>query len=315
MFYLIKDCFALSQTVDETKRDLKDYENIPINDNIIYENVEKLINEISDIKTDNNVIINIVNSDSGFGSQLTIFLQTLSFLKEVNPNIICLPHFSKNTTLFKYHDSNYNNSFFLYYKRKIHIENLENYKIYFANSSLLSTPFITACIPTMSDETNKKYITNFINDYEVIKNQSVIDSISNLKKPIFGIHLRSIAQKIVHDPEYLSVSYSDRLLKIKEKISNDHKEYSIFIMSDTNDNINLAKSIFDDIYYFDNVLRIDGDKDIIMSLDNDKSGYKLGMDILNECFAMSLCNKIFVSNSNIHFIISTMNPDIDMENY
>lgn len=320
MIYMIcitQDEFSLSQSVDETKKNLKDYENISINDNKIYENVEILINEISNIRTDNNVIINIVNSDSGFGSQLTIIMQTLSFLKEMNPNIICLPHFSKNSQLFKYHDANYNNSFFLYYKRKKDIDNLANYKIYFARASLLlNTPFVNQeHIPTISNEINKKYITDFINEYEVIKNPSITDSITNLKKPIFGIQLRNIAQKIQHDPEYLSLSYSDRLLKIKEKLSHDHDDYSIFIMSDTNDNINLAKSIFDNIYYFDNVLRIDGNTDIISSLDNAQSGYKLGIDILNECLAMSLCNKIFVSNSNIHFIISTMNPDIDMEKY
>jgi len=320
MFHLTgvteRDNFALSQQLDETIRNLKDYENIAINDNKIYEDVDILINENSNIKTDKNIIINMVNTNSGFGSQLTIFMQTLYFLKELNPNIICLPHFSNNTAQFKYHDHNYNNSFFLYYKRKTDIHNFTKYKVYFANASVLNIiPFFEGHLPIMNDEINKKYITNFINEYEVIRNPSIIKSISNLKKPIFGIHLRSIAQKVIHDPDYLSTLYSDRLLKIKEKIKNKHDEYSIFIMSDTNDNINLAKSIFNNIYYFDNVLRIDGDEDIINTLDDDKSGSKLGMDILNECLAMSLCTKIFVSNSNIPFIISTINPNIDMEEF
>ena len=48
-------------------------------------------------------------------------------------------------------------------------------------------------------------------------------------------------------------------------------------------------------------------------LNDEQSGYKLGLDILNECFALSLCDKVFLTPSNIMFIISTMNPYIEKE--
>jgi hypothetical protein len=100
---------------------------------------------------------------------------------------------------------------------------------------------------------------------------------------------------------------------LKEKLDNELKNYSVFTMTDTNDHLELAKSIFGDIYYFDNVTRIDGQSDIIPELSDEEVGYKLGLDILNECFALSLCDKVYLTKSNINVIITTMNPNIDIE--
>lgn len=201
----------------------------------------------------------------------------------------------------------------MYFKRKSDIKNLLDYKIYFIKSPKVNIPFFTKDVDVMKHEPNNKYITAFINEYEYIKNNSVIKIISNIKKPLIGVHMRSIVQKIIHENEFLSTSYSDRLLKMKEKLDNELKEYSVFVMTDTNDHLELAKSIFGDIYYFDNVTRIDGQYDIIGMLSNEQSGYKLGLDILNECFALSLCDKVFLTTSNIMFIISIMNPYIPIE--
>ena len=88
----------------------------------------------------------------------------------------------------------------------------------------------------------------YLSTEEVI---NLIKSISNIRKPLIGIHLRSTSQKMAHESEFLSTSYSDRLLKMKEKLDNELKEYSIFVITDTNDHLDLAKSIFGDIYYFD----------------------------------------------------------------
>jgi len=304
--------FSMQYEIENTNFDLKDYENIPITDKI-YENVHDLINNNDQIKTGGNIIINIVNGESGIGSQLTLFMQNSYYLKEINPNLICLPHFSNNNHFFKYHNKSYNNSFFTYFKRKSDIKNLLDYKIYFAKAGIANIPFFTKDVDVMKYEPNNKYITAFNNDYEYIKNSSVIKSISNIKKPLIGIHLRSIAQKMAHESEFLSISYSDRLSKMKEKLDNELKEYSVFVMTDTNDHLELAKSIFGDIYYFDNVTRIDGQSDIITVLNDEQSGYKLGLDILNECFALSLCDKVYLTTSNIMFIISIMNPYIDIE--
>jgi hypothetical protein len=86
-------------------------------------------------------------------------------------------------------------------------------------------------------------------------------------------------------------------------------------MTDISFYIDIAKAIFTEVYYFENITRIGEEHDIITRLPLDKSGYKLGSDILNECFALSLCDKIYVSNSNIVCLVSQMNPNIIMELY
>jgi len=275
-----------------------------------------MIFENDNIKTDDNIIINIVNGGSGFGSQLTLIMQYISYFNELNNKIICLPQFNNNIGGFKYHDNNYNNSFFIYFKKK-DIHNLKNYKKYFVLADLINNyPFFTPIIPPIENEINNKYITMFINNYEFIKNENtnkIEYELSNVKKPLYGIHIRSIAQKQFHHEEYLSISIDDRLLKLKEKLDIENKEYSIYIASDVNLYIEKSKSIFKDILYITNITRINEEDDIMMKIED--GGYKLGSDILNECYGLSLCNKIYVSNSNIPVIVSIFNKNISMEEY
>jgi hypothetical protein len=207
----------------------------------------------------------------------------------------------------------------MYFKRKEDIINLSNYKIFFLNAQLLNDiPFITGKIPAMNYEPDKQYITNFINEYELIKNQEIIDNINKLKseKPIFGIHMRSYAQKKIHNLE-TNMSIENKLIKLKEKLDLENNDYSIFIASDVNSYINYAKSIFKkDVYFIENTTRVDNDEyDIISYLGEENNGYKLGSDILFECLAMSICDKVYVTISNIQYLISIMNPNIIMEEY
>jgi hypothetical protein len=284
--------------LNEPIYELKDYENIEIGDNTIYENVVELLDNNKNIETGNNIILNVINGRSGFGSQLTLFMQVLHYFKNVvNPNVICLPHFSNNNDNFKYHDKKHNNSFFLYFKKKTDIVDLQNYIQYFVKVNTFSIenyPFFKGDIPVMNNPMNKSFIDLFSSNYDLKKNLDVEKQINEIKKPLIGIHIRSIAQKKAHDADYLNTSTKDRLLTVKNKCDKEYGEYSIFIASDTNPNIELAKTIFNDIYYFDNITRIDNDGDIIQSLDPHETGYKLGSDILNECFGLSMCDKTLI---------------------
>jgi hypothetical protein len=296
---------------------LKDYENIQIS-NKIYESINDLLYEIPEIYTNDNIIINIVNGNSGMGSQLTIFSQYLYYFYEKNNKIICLPHFSDNNTNFKYHNDKYNQSFFLYFKKNKDINDLLKYKLYFLRANVIDNyPFIESKIPTMNNEINKKYINKFNDDYKLIKNDNIFNDIYKNKKPLIGIHIRSIAQKKKHQPDYLNISIENRLKFLKYKLNNLYGTYSIFIATDVNPYIDLCKSIFNDnnISYINDITRIDNEEDIIANTDIKMSGYKLGSDILNECLVLSKCDNIFVSNSNIPFIISILNPNIIMEEY
>lgn len=318
-YFYNKENFALQNDDKEPELKFKDYEEIPIGDNIVYNSVEDLINENPIILTDNNVIVNLVNNiDSGLGSQLTLIAQNMYYLKEKNEKIICLPHFSKNLTNFKYHNKNLINSFFMYFKRTSDVENLKNYKIYFLNCNLLhGYPFFNGRIPTMDFETNRLYIEYFSKNYQMIRNKTIVDSIEKINKPLIGIHGRNYAQKRIgglHD--YASVSIEDRFISVKNKIDKEYNnKYSIYLATDTNSYIDIAKKVFGDVYYFENITRIDNDVDIIHSLDDKYSGYKLGSDILNECLTLSMCDHIFLTGSNITNIVPMINPKIKMEEY
>ena len=161
-------------------------------------------------------------------------MQNQYFFYEINPKIICIPHFSINGSHFKYHDQNYNNSFFLYLKKKQDILNLNEHNIYFVNSGVIDNyPFFTAEYPCVNFEPNKKFIDLFINNFNFSKNDDIFDKINELKKNklMIGIHIRSNAQKMIEDPEYLSISINDRLQNVHKKLEELNKEYIVFIIT------------------------------------------------------------------------------------
>jgi hypothetical protein len=298
---------------------LKDYENYPVGNNKVYSRISGLINEHPELEKEKNIIVYILNGNSGFGSQLTVFMQHLYYLNEINPNIICMPHFSINNNNFKYHNEKYNNSFFVYFKKKEDVNNLNEYKIYFVEPDVIPNyPFFTGQMPPMDNEPSRTFINFFLDKYYLIKNNDAIEKINKFKstgKVTFGVHIRSTAQKVQHDGAYLLISIKDRLLKLKEKFDETKKEYCVFVASEVNPYIDLAKTVFGDVYYFDNITRIDTEDDIISSLKQEDSQHKLGHDILTECLMLSMCDKVFISNSNIPVIISVMNPNSEMEEY
>jgi len=304
----------------EPEYKLNPYENIDISGLTIYHDINSLISDNENIKTESNIIINLLNGTSGMGSQLSLIMQNMYYFKEMNPNIICLPHFSKNNDHFKYHNPKYFNSFFLYFKRKENILDISNYKQYCLQLGIIdSYPFFNPIAPIMQSEPNNKYITNFNKEYDFIRLPEIVDNINRLKKekPLIGLHMRSYVQKKIHQDSYITISIKDRLTKVKEKLDSENKDYSIFLATDVVTYIDIAKTIFNnDIYYFDNITRmVDDNEDVITQLTDDQAGYKLGSDILNECLALSMCNKVYLSFSNTMYTVSLFNPDVIMEEY
>ena len=308
--------FKLSYDNSVPEKNFKDYENVKVGS--IFNRIGELLSVIH--SEDGPIVVHLVNGNSGFGSQLTLFMQNLYYFHENYPNIICLPSFSQNADNFKYHESRYNNSFFLYFSRKIDIEDLPKYKQYFLTMGVIENyPFFGCGVPVMIHEPARMYIQHFNDNYELIKNPEVIQQIGTIRenKKMVGIHIRSLAQKQVHYNGYLSIPIQERLQKVKEQLdaSPDYDNYSVYIMTEVSSYIDIAKSVFSEVYYFENITRVDTEIDIMSSLPLHLSGYKLGSDITNECFALSLCDKIYVSNSNIIFLVSIMDQDIIMEEY
>lgn len=306
-----------------SKIELKDYENFALDTNkyFVYSDIFHLLEENPNIKTDDNVLIYLINRDAGFGSVLLSFISNFSYMKLINSNIICLPHFSKNGKEFKYHQKEYNNSFFLYFKYNEEID-ITNKKIFFANTSSFEN--YTNIIPPMKDSFNKSRFNIFneyftYNNYFNYSNSDALSYILNLKnndkKPLIGIHLRSRAQLIIH-PDCRNVPYfnlQETLFKLKKKLDDTYKEYNLFIATDTNVYLNISSSVFNHFVYLSFINRINTENDFCELIEDEFIGYKLGSDILNDVYCLSLCDKVYMRYSNVKFLVSILNKNIDMD--
>lgn len=313
--YFMNNNIKLKYCENFIDNNLKEYENYPIGKNHIYKDVYNLIEENPNIKTDNNILIYLVNWGSGFGSAMTVFMMDFLYINKINNNIICLPHFSKNTKNFKYHDENYNNSFFLYFKYKEDLD-INNYKIFFCHS----TPILSfeKQLPIMNNEYTRDNILLFNNFFSL--NKDVVTISNNTvklfeNKVIIGLHLRSRAQLIVHPEENMNSNFDlkNTLLKLKEKLDIEYNNYGVFIATDVNFYIDISKEVFNDVYYLDFIQRINTEEDSIEIIDDKFIGYKLGSDILNDVYCLSLCNKVYLRPSNIMYLVTILNPNINIE--
>jgi hypothetical protein len=172
-------------------------------------------------------------------------------------------------------------------------------------------------MPFLSDPTNREQLNYFLSKYTPILNEKVrtyIESIKIEKKPLIGIHIRCIAQKQLEDDKYLLTSLDKRLEDLKKKIENQYPNAIIFIATDVILYINKMKTLFGQIHYLDYIKRIYNEGDSIPQLDR-YSGCILGSDIMDESYAMSLCDKVYMSNSNVPFIVTMMNRQIELEEY
>ena len=108
-------------TVENIKNEFLWYENITQKGNIVYPNIRVLLEHKTEILKKENAIIYFVNSSTGFGSQLTIFIHYMYFIhKRINPKIHCFPHFDENKDCFQYHEESLDNSFFLYFLEPVY---------------------------------------------------------------------------------------------------------------------------------------------------------------------------------------------------
>jgi hypothetical protein len=89
--------------------------------------------------------------------------------------------------------------------------------------------------------------------------------------------------------------------------------YNVFIATDVNAYLNYSKSLFKSVYYLDFISRIDNENDSVPQLQ--EVGFKLGSDILYDCLALSMCDRTYLSNSNIPYIVAILNPDLPTIEY
>lgn len=288
------------------------YEDCIIERGPIYPSVIELFELHPQLKTDKNTTIYLVNGCSGFGSQLTLFSQNGLYVQDINPDIVCLPYFGWNNNSFKYHEESYDNSFFLYFKYLKEVDEKNN--MYFVKNAQISQEnFIKYSTPMDKHPINKLYIDYIKDRFELKIGKELCDAIEQRRIPnrkLIGIHIRSLAQKIIHKNDHGAEikTILDQLMEIKERIDSNcgSGNYDIFIATDVEPYIGIAASVFgNDIIFLNFITRINTEDDSIPLL-HDMRGFKLGSDILFDCLVLSLCDEIFVSYSNIPFVIDIL---------
>lgn len=263
-------------------------------------------------------VIYYKNGHTGFGSQLTLFTQFAECVSKSSPDAICVPWFTTNNGGFQYAEPGVMNSFFLYFKANNgeelanRVKSSEN--VFVVNNAIVleCSPFFKSELPIMSVPQNNSQITQFRKQFSLRIGDELRNEMQQITtKPLIGIHLRSDAQKKAHEQSYLNGgSILTRFSKLKEKLDNKYQtKYSIFIASDTNLYVKKVKEQLgkNDLYFIDNITRIEDESDSMPNIQ--KSGYEIGCNILYDCLAMSLCDEIYVSPSNIMFIIACIADD------
>lgn len=293
--------------------ELTDIENMPVGTNHVFDSVHDLIAKHDIANADESTLIYLINWPYGFGSALSVFAQNACFLNELNPKLTVLPHFSHNSDHFKYHQPEYNNSFFLYFENLIQPSSTASKpkQIYFVKSTVISEVdgLDTTAIPPIKKASNKRLIDYFRQRFRVR------DCFKpSIEKSEVGVHVRGIAQKKAHHPEYESqASIDERLKRLASHLSAPRA--NVFVMSDVESYIDKAKQCFGaNVKYLTGIDRTPTDAHHSMPAIK-TVGYKLGSDILRECCAMSQCEMVYVSESNIPFIISLINPNVRMFGY
>lgn len=318
------------------------YEDIGYKKYKLYYDIIELFKNEPQIAHQQNTIIFMKNSMSGLGSQLTIFSQNSHYVyTHINPDIICIPHYSENNQQFKYHDERLNNSFFIYFKfidtyRNMLINtNIEEYNIYFCQSIfwIPNHPvFDRSSFHDFYSKNNNIFYDHFKSKFKLILNQTnkTIDNASqesnellsservkysNLPpdisyKKIIGIHLRSKYHSQVEYSKFGNFDIKNILIKLKFRFDKYYNEnYCIFVATDVNTYIDYCKEIFPDncnvqkLYYIPEINRINSEDFDSIPLLEDKKGIELGFDILTECKTLSMCDELWLSTSNITCIL------------
>ena len=294
-----------------------DYENYPLNINI-YSDINSFLEKNPDIKDKEKTIIYVINHGNGLGSELTIFSHMAYYLNSINNKLHILPMFCKNTANFKYHSPQYNNTFFKYFKYNSLTTNItSDYSIYFIKSTIITNaiPFYTDKLPPIEHMPSSDYIKYFVSKFSLCIGDHIklyINSIKESGIPLIGIHIRSLYQKQIHHTNFTNIP--EKLANIKIELDKLYNKYNIFIATDVNLYLTYANIIFTNINYLDCINRIDNELDSIPQLEQ-YTGFKLGSDILYDCLALSMCDNIYVSKSNIPFIISMIHPYCKMIEY
>jgi len=316
-------------TVENIKKDFLWYENVDKSGQTVYPHIRALLESNQELYHEKNAIIFFVNSDTGFGSQMMMFVQYLYFVqKRINAKLHCLPYFGQNILNFQYHEESLYNSFFLYFRYFPEIQ--PDAKIYFVN---IDTPLInfyddheSRCPFFHYDISEDDYVNNHAMNWDYsthFKSKfslkigghiiNYIDSVRDVNRKLIGVHVRALANVIYSGGEH-GVTIQSNLLKLRDKLNKKYGDaYDIFLATDVNSYIQMVETIFvgHNVYYIKEITRMEYDQTIeddkILLLDSsimlqNYKGFKLGSEILYDVLALTLCDEFYLRKTNVAFM-------------
>ena len=119
-------------------------------------------------------------------------------------------------------------------------------------------------------------------------------------KKLLGVHVRGADFKRGYQNHPFMVTVDEYLINVKEKF--DGGDYDgIFLATDDLEAIEkFSKEFGEKLFYFKDVMRTDGDETVMKSSsERENHHYKLGLEVIRDMHALSLCDGLIAGMSNV----------------
>lgn len=119
-------------------------------------------------------------------------------------------------------------------------------------------------------------------------------------KRLLGVHVRGADFKRGYQNHPFMVTVDEYLENVK-KIYGEGNFDGIFLATDDLEAIEkFSKEFGDKLFYFEDVMRTDGDETVMKSIsDRENHHYKLGLEVIRDMHALSLCDGLIAGMSNV----------------
>lgn len=119
-------------------------------------------------------------------------------------------------------------------------------------------------------------------------------------KKLLGVHVRGADFKRGYQNHPFMVTVDEYLENVKQKYGEGRFD-GIFLATDDLEAIDkFSKEFGEKLFYFKDVMRTDGDETVMKSVsDRENHHYKLGLEVIRDMHALSLCEGLIAGMSNV----------------
>jgi hypothetical protein len=241
-----------------------------------------------------------------------LFLQALYGIKyAVSNNLPAYIDFGSINYLYSYNDKNVDKNFWNYFFEQpssLTLDDINNSEIIKSKIEDLY-PFPAFPFPEFTYSNEYRKNLNSILNKNIKFKEKVKTNIDNISKEfkgkkIIGLHIR----RTDHYREYPSVPLSEyKKILIEEKnnfeqffISTDDQRVIKYFQAE----FGVNKVLFSNAFRSENEIPVHKNQEIT-------NKYKLGLDAILDCYSLSVCKKIIITNSCFSYAALVFNPDID----